>query len=67
MGRSDDLRVGQKAFAVGNPFGLAGTLSTGVISSLNRSLPSRARDREITGHDSNRRGDEPGKFRRAAA
>lgn len=48
MGRSDSLRVGQKAFAVGNPFGLEGTLTTGVISSLNRSLPSRVRGRSMT-------------------
>lgn len=48
MGRSDNLRVGQKAFAVGNPFGLEGTLTTGIISSLNRSIPSRLRGRTMT-------------------
>lgn len=48
MGQSDNLRVGQKAYAVGNPFGLGGTLTTGIISSLNRSLPSRMRGRTMT-------------------
>jgi S1-C subfamily serine protease len=48
MGRSDELRVGQKAYAVGNPFGLEGTLTTGIISSLNRSLPSRVQKRMMT-------------------
>ena len=35
------LKVGQRVFAIGNPFGLERTLTTGIISSLNRSLPSR--------------------------
>jgi len=43
FGRSNDLRVGQRVFAIGNPFGLERTLSTGVIASLNRSLPRRHR------------------------
>ena len=38
LGTSADLRVGQKALAIGNPFGLQGTLTVGVISSLQRSI-----------------------------
>lgn len=41
FGTSNDLRVGQRVFAIGNPFGLERTLTTGIISSLNRSLPTR--------------------------
>ena len=38
LGSSDDLKVGQKVLAIGNPFGLERTLTTGIISSLARSL-----------------------------
>jgi S1-C subfamily serine protease len=39
LGDSSTLKVGLRAFVIGNPFGLERTLTTGVISSLNRSLP----------------------------
>ncbi|MBX7166548.1 MAG: trypsin-like peptidase domain-containing protein [Pirellulales bacterium] len=39
---ASNLRVGQRVFAIGNPFGLERTFTTGVISSLNRTLPTRS-------------------------
>ena len=39
VGESADLRVGQKVFAIGNPFGLDFTLTTGIVSALDRELP----------------------------
>ncbi len=42
-GNSDELLVGQRAVAIGNPFGLEGTLTTGIISALGRSLPTANR------------------------
>lgn len=39
IGTSRDLLVGQKVFAIGNPFGLDYTLTTGVISALDRTIP----------------------------
>ena len=41
FGSSTNLLVGQRVFAIGNPFGLERTLTTGIISSLNRSLPGQ--------------------------
>jgi S1-C subfamily serine protease len=46
---SSRLLVGQKIFAIGNPFGLERTLTSGLISSLNRSIPSRIEARSIKG------------------
>jgi 2-alkenal reductase len=40
IGSSADLEVGQSAFAIGSPFGLDQSLTAGVISSLNRQLPT---------------------------
>lgn len=48
VGTSKDLQVGQKAFAIGNPFGLDQTLTTGVVSALGREIESVTR-RQIQG------------------
>lgn len=48
IGTSADLEVGQKVFAIGNPFGLDQTLTTGVISGLGRQIQSRT-NRTIDG------------------
>lgn len=40
VGTSSDIRVGQKTFVIGNPFGLDQTLTTGVVSALGREIDS---------------------------
>jgi len=49
IGTSRDLIVGQKVFAIGNPFGLDQTLTTGIISGLNREIMSPIRGSPIQG------------------
>jgi S1-C subfamily serine protease len=47
LGTSHDLEVGQKVFAIGNPFGLSLTMTSGIISALNRSIESPAPNKQI--------------------
>ena len=47
FGNSAGLLVGQRVFAIGNPFGMERTLTTGIISSLNRTLPGRGGRRSL--------------------
>lgn len=45
IGTSEDLRVGQSVYAIGNPFGLQHTLTVGCVSGLGRTIPSMTGDR----------------------
>jgi 2-alkenal reductase len=48
LGTSSDLRIGQSVYAIGNPFGLTRTLTSGLVSALDRHLPT-SDVREIAG------------------
>jgi S1-C subfamily serine protease len=40
LGDISEVQVGQRAIAIGNPFGFAGTLPSGIVSALGRSIPA---------------------------
>ncbi len=48
LGTSRELKIGQTVYAIGNPFGLSRTLTTGIVSALDRHLPT-SEVREIAG------------------
>lgn len=49
LGNPNGMRIGDEAFAVGNPLGLAGSMSAGVISGFDRSLPVDENGRQLKG------------------
>ncbi|MFM8658938.1 MAG: S1C family serine protease [Candidatus Nitrosotenuis sp.] len=49
LANSDDLEVGQQIVAIGNPFGLSDTMTTGIISQVGRLLPNREAGFSISG------------------
>jgi 2-alkenal reductase len=48
LGTSSELKIGQSVFAIGNPYGLQRTLTHGIVSALDRQLPT-SNEREIAG------------------
>jgi serine protease Do len=48
LGRSSDLMIGETVIAIGNPFGLSNTVTTGVLSAVGRTVPSERGERLFT-------------------
>lgn len=48
IGTSSDLLIGEPVIAIGNPFGLSGSVTTGVLSATGRSVPTQDRSRTFT-------------------
>ncbi len=67
LGNPNAMRVGDEAYAVGNPFGLYGSMSAGVISAFDRSFHPPSSTRHAAGLDSDRRRGESRQLRGAAA
>jgi len=49
LGDSDAVRVGQRVVAIGNPFGLQGSMTLGIVSALGRTLPADQQNAQDTG------------------
>ncbi len=61
----DDVHVGMRVVAIGNPFGLEGTLTSGIVSAIGRSIPARRLQHPRLNPDGC--GHQSGQFGRAAA
>ncbi len=66
LGHSTDLMIGEPVIAIGNPFGLSHTVTTGVLSARGRSVPSERGERRVHRLPADRRLDQPRQLRRAA-
>ncbi len=53
IGDSDVVKVGQRVIAIGNPFGLVGTMTVGIVSGKGRTLPADTPSSNVTGNFSN--------------